>query len=92
MNQIEFQFVASFIGGAAVFLMCELLPMLHADKVIIGDIMLLIPGMMLTNSIGDILLGDVISGSIRLIEAVMLAASLALGIMAAIILMQGVIF
>ena len=39
-----------------------------------------------------ILLGDVISGSIRLIEAVMLAASLALGIMAAIILMQGVIF
>lgn len=92
MNQIEFQFVASFIGGAAVFLMCELLPMLHADKVIIGDIMLLIPGMMLTNSIGDILLGDVISGSIRLIEAVMLAASLALGIMAAIILMRGVIF
>lgn len=92
MNQIEFQFVASFIGGAAVFLMCELLSMLHADKVIIGDIMLLIPGMMLTNSIGDILLGDVISGSIRLIEAVMLAASLALGIMAAIILMRGVIF
>ena len=70
----------------------DFLAMLHADKVIIGDIMLLIPGMMLTNSIGDILLGDVISGSIRLIEAVMLAASLALGIMAAIILMQGVIF
>ena len=90
MNQIEFQFIASFISGAAVFLLCGHMPMLHADKVVIGDIMLLIPGMMLTNSVGDILLGDIISGSMRLIEAVLLAASLALGIMAAILFTQGV--
>lgn len=91
VNQIEFQFIASFISGVAVFLLCGHMPMLHADKVIIGDIMLLIPGMMLTNAVSDILLGDIISGSMRLIEALMLAASLALGIMAAILFTQGVL-
>lgn len=62
----------------------------HADKVLIGIIMLLIPGIMLTNSIRDILLGDIISGSLRLVEAILMAATLALGIMAAIWLMGGI--
>ena len=56
----------------------------------IGDIMLLIPGIMLTNSIRDILLGDIISGSLRLVEAILMAAVLALGMMAAIWLMGGI--
>ena len=42
-----------------------------------------------TNAIRDILLGDIISGSLRLVEAVLLAAMLALGMMAAIWLMGG---
>ena len=62
----------------------------HADKVLIGIIMLLIPGIMLTNSIRDILLGDIISGSLRLVEAILMAATLALGMMAAIWLMGGI--
>jgi hypothetical protein len=60
------------------------------DKIIIGDIMLLIPGIMLTNSIRDILLGDIISGSLRQVEAILMAATLALGMMAAIWLMGGI--
>ena len=62
----------------------------HADKVLIGIIMLLIPGIILTNSIRDILLGDIISGSLRLVEAILMAATLALGMMAAIWLMGGI--
>ena len=62
----------------------------HADKVLIGIIMLLIPGIMLTNSIRDILLGDIISGSLRLVEAILIASTLALGMMAAIWLMGGI--
>lgn len=62
----------------------------HADKVLIGIIMLLIPGIMLTNSIRDILLGDIISGSLRLVEAILMAATLALGMMVAIWLMGGI--
>ncbi len=91
LNQIEFQFIASFLSGAVVFLLCGVLPGLHADKVMIGDIMLLIPGIMLTNSVRDVLLGDIISGLLRLAEALLLAAALALGIMAAIWLVGGVL-
>lgn len=91
LNRIEFQFVASFVSGAVVFLVCGLLPVFHANEVMIGDIMLLIPGIMLTNSVRDILLGDIISGLLRLAEAFLLAAALALGIMAAIWLVGGVL-
>ena len=52
----------------------------------IGDIMLLIPGLMSTNAIRDVLIGDTLSGIIRLIAALLLAAALALGFMGAIIL------
>ena len=76
--------------GISTLLFCRIGPQLHADKILIGIIMLLIPGIMLTNSIRDILLGDIISGSLRLVEAILMAAVLALGMMAAIWLMGGI--
>lgn len=90
MNGVEFQFIASFLSGISTLLMCRFGTQFHADKVLIGIIMLLIPGIILTNSIRDILLGDIISGSLRLIEAILMAAVLALGIMASIWLMGGI--
>ena len=51
-----------------------------------GDIMLLIPGLMATNAIRDILIGDTISGVMRFIEAMLLAAVLALGFIGEILL------
>ena len=90
MNGVEFQFIASFCCGISTLLFCRIGPQLHADKILIGIIMLLIPGIMLTNSIRDILLGDIISGSLRLVEAILMAAVLALGMMAAIWLMGGI--
>ena len=90
MTGVEFQFIASFCCGISTLLFCRIGPQLHADKILIGIIMLLIPGIMLTNSIRDILLGDIISGSLRLVEAILMAAVLALGMMAAIWLMGGI--
>ena len=57
MNGVEFQFIASFLSGVSTLLLCRFGMQFHADKVLIGIIMLLIPGIMLTNSIRDILLG-----------------------------------
>lgn len=91
MNGVEFQFIVSFLCGIFTQLFCGFGPHLHADKVLIGLIMLLIPGLMLTNSIRDILLGDIISGSLRLVEAILLAAVLALGMMSAIWLTGGIL-
>ena len=46
----------------------------------IGDIMLLIPGILMTNSIRDILIGDTISGVMRLVESLLWAGALACAI------------
>ena len=48
-------------------------------KVSIGDVMLLIPGIMLTNSLRDMFGGDTITGGIRFIEASLIAIMIAVG-------------
>ena len=55
----------------------------------IGDIMLLIPGIALTNSISNIIVGDTVSGLTRLTESLVLAAALAGGFMLAIFIIGG---
>ena len=55
MNEVTFQFVASFLTGCAICGFALLCPFLHMDKIMIGDIMLLIPGLMSTNAIRDVL-------------------------------------
>ena len=79
MNGVEFQFIASFLSGVSTLLLCRFGMQFHADKVLIGIIMLLIPGLAFTNAVKDIFIGDTISGVMRLIETVLWAAALALG-------------
>ena len=86
MNTMVFNVIASFLTGIGIRLICRLVPGLDMDMIMIGDIMLLIPGLMATNAIRDILIGDTISGVMRFIEAMLLAAVLALGFIGAIFL------
>ena len=53
------------------------------DMILIGDIMLLIPGLAMTNAIRNLLVGDTISGAVRLAESLIWAAALAGGFMVA---------
>lgn len=78
----------SFLSGLGVGALCELLPMLHMDKILIGDIMLLIPGIAMTNSIRNILGGNTISGAVRLLESLIWAAALAGGFMTAMLIIE----
>lgn len=50
-----------------------------ADKISIGDIMLLVPGIGMTNSIRDMFTGDTISGLLRFTEALLVSLALAWG-------------
>lgn len=50
------------------------------DLVIIGAIMPLVPGVALTNSIRDLMAGDFVAGQARLMEAVLTATCIALGV------------
>ena len=88
MNDVTFQFAVSFLTGCGICGFKALFPGLHLDKIMIGDIMLLIPGLMTTNAIRDVLIGDTLSGVIRLIVSLLLAAALALGFIAAIFLFR----
>lgn len=49
------------------------------DKVMISDIMVLIPGMAITNSIRDMFCGDIMTGLLRFSEAVLVSAAIAAG-------------
>ncbi len=51
----------------------------NPDIIMIGDIMLLIPGLMLINAVREMLCGDLMSGMLRLLESVILAVAIALG-------------
>ena len=88
-NNMIFNLTAAFLAGSGICAVGRALPFLHTDKIMIGDIMLLIPGIAMTNSIRDILVGDTISGLMRLIESILWAGSLACGFMTAILLIGG---
>lgn len=49
------------------------------DTLIIGTLMNLVPGVALTNGMRDVIAGDLLSGVLKLAEALMTAASIALG-------------
>ncbi len=80
INQIVYNFIVSFIIGFLALCFSKIGSLIHFDKMIIGDIMLLIPGLSLFISIHDIFKGDTLSGTNRFIEGVFLALSIAGGI------------
>ncbi|MBE7005247.1 MAG: threonine/serine exporter family protein [Ruminococcaceae bacterium] len=83
VNAVASNLIISLLVGLGVGLVSAVLPVLHMDKILIGDIMLLIPGLAMTNAIRNILLGDTISGVVRLTESLIWAVALAGGFMVA---------
>ncbi len=81
LNTPASNLLISLITGLCVGGTVLLFPFLHMDKILIGDIMLLIPGLAMTNAIRNMLVGDTISGAVRLAESLIWAAALAGGFM-----------
>lgn len=52
----------------------------HQDMIVIGGIMPLVPGIALTTSIRDLFNGDFLSGAIHLLDALLTAMSIAVGV------------
>ena len=79
MNGFLSGFVCSLTGGVLATL--AMYPGLgeNFSKISIADIMLLIPGIALTNSIRDMFSGDTISGVNRFIESILLSIMIASG-------------
>lgn len=79
MNKIVFTMLAAICAGSFATICHTLGFGLNLDKIMIGDIMLLIPGMALTTSLRDMLCGDIIAGILRFIESLFIAGAIALG-------------
>ena len=78
-NKIFSKFFSSVLATAFAFAAVKFGIIEAADKVIIGNIMSLIPGIGFTNALRDLFTGDSIAGILRTIEAVLIALAIAAG-------------
>lgn len=77
--------IVGIIGGGALvtafcMLVCRFDPMRHLNFMIIGSIMPLVPGVSFVNAIKDIANGDYIAGSVRMLDALLIFFSIAIGV------------
>lgn len=86
------KFIVNIIGSALVtaasFALAALGLPVMPDKIVIGTIMLLVPGVVLTTSIRELFNGDYLSGCIHLADALMTAACIAVGVGGAVRIFQ----
>ena len=89
-NRVFDKFLCAFAASMLAFIAMRLSLIGSVDKVIIGNIMSLIPGIGLTNALRDLFTGDHIAGLIRTIESGLIALVIAAGYFLSAILMGGV--
>ena len=80
INRMFTDIVAAFCCTSWAIAVQRLLPVVNANAAIIGALMVLTPGVALTMGVRDILNGDYLSGSIRLLDALLIAGSIAGGV------------
>jgi len=87
------QFMEVFFAGLAAGLFSTVavryFPLLNEYKIIIGSVILYLPGISITNGIKDALYGDLVASLTRLGEALLLVAVLAAGVSIALVLRTG---
>ena len=91
-NRAVSKFLLNILGSALVTagsLMLYALGMgIHSDRIIIGGIIVLMPGVALVTAIRDLFNGDYLSGGIRLMDALLTGICIAVGVGAAVKLFQ----
>lgn len=77
-------FIKDFLSCALVAFLALVLVQFglgeHSGLVIIGSIMMFLPGVSMTNAVRDSLAGDLLSGLARFMEAILVAISIACGV------------
>lgn len=87
-NRVVYIFFSSMFASAVCILSVIAGIAVHADKVMMGVIMLLIPGISLVNSLRDMMIGDIMTGILRLAEALMMSVAIAAGFGVAIMIFR----
>lgn len=89
INNLIINFLNSFVIGIISILLVKINVGSNFDKIIIGNIMLLIPGLSMFISINDIFKGDVLSGIGRFTEGIFLALTIAAGVGLSLLMLGG---
>lgn len=71
------EFSAALLGGLFALLTVTIFPQLHISIIIIGAMLPMFPGIAITNSLRDLLAGDLVAGVSRGVEAMLTAVSVA---------------
>ncbi len=79
LNALAHTVIVSIAAGILCILTAKIGLASHVDKVMIGGIMLLIPGLVFSASIRELLCGDIIAGTLRMIQALLTAVVIAAG-------------
>ncbi len=90
-NRVVYSLIMSIVAGVLCSLAVAAGIGQNLDKVMIGSIMLSIPGINLMNSLRDMMCGDIITGILRLAEALMVSVAIAAGFGIAIMMFGGVL-
>lgn len=70
---------AAFLMSLVAYAITNLRVTSRPDAVIIGALMILVPGLLFTNAMRDIIFGDTNSGINRIVQVLLIAAAIALG-------------
>ena len=89
-NKFMVKFLCSLAACLIIFTLKSFSVVSSVDNIIIANIMTLIPGIGLTNSLRDLFVGDSVSGILRLIEVALLALAIACGYILTTFLFGGV--
>ena len=79
VNQFFTTIASSFIMTLTAWFLNALHIVESTDTVIIGSLMILVPGLLFTNAMRDIIFGDTNSGVNRIVQVLLIAVAIALG-------------
>lgn len=79
INEFFINAISSALATTLAILLFSLGLASNVDKTVIGSIMLLVPGLAITNAIRDTIAGDYLAGITRAAEATLIAISIAIG-------------
>lgn len=89
LNVLIYTLIMTFVSGSLAVVSVWAGVGCHLDKVTIGLVMIFIPTLVLVNGIRDMFHRDIISGTFRIVEASLVAVTIALGIGLSIVLFGG---
>ena len=90
-SNVLYNVILSAVTGACAYFSVKLGLADNVDKIVIGGIMLFIPGMEMTNGIRDMMWGDIFAGLSHLCEAILIAVGIAVGAAGTVAILGGLL-